>query len=42
VYFTAWLYSEIPRSIKPLHFHTSVTAVTAFSLQPERHSAVVI
>jgi hypothetical protein len=34
--------SEIPRSIKPLHFHTSVTAVTAFSLKSERYSAVVI
>lgn len=34
--------SEIPRSIKPLHFHASVTAVTAFSLKSEQNSPVVI
>jgi hypothetical protein len=34
--------SEIPRSIKPLHFHTSVTAVNAFNLKSERRTAVVI
>lgn len=34
--------SEISRSIKQLNFHTSVTAVTVFSLKSQQYSAVLI